>query len=260
MVRRIVPLFAKTGGDYSMSLDLHAALDETMSPDLQTVEATGELSSANIRLQNLEVLNALSAALKSDKLSALDARDVTVRFAIHEGRLTTQPFDLKMGSTRMTLSGSTGLDSTIDYTATVELPDGAAGRLLSTVDVGIGGTFTSPKITLGVKKAVEQAVKNAVDEQIQKLTGSESLAAEVEKQAEKLRAEAAKAGAELVQAAEKQRDRLVEEAAKKGALAKLAAQKAGDKLVKEAEKQSEKLQQSAEEQIAKLTAKGAAEE
>ncbi len=260
MVRRIVPLFAKTGGDYSMSLDLHAALDETMSPDLQTVEATGELSSANIRLQNLEVLNALSAALKSDKLSALDARDVAVRFAIHEGRLTTQPFDLKMGSTRMTLSGSTGLDSTIDYTATVELPDGAAGRLLSTVDVGIGGTFTSPKITLGVKKAVEQAVKNAVDEQIQKLTGSESLAAEVEKQAEKLRAEAAKAGAELVQAAEKQRDRLVEEAAKKGALAKLAAQKAGDKLVKEAEKQSEKLQQSAEEQIAKLTAKGAAEE
>lgn len=260
LVRRIVPLFAKTGGNYSMLLDLNAALDETMSPDLQSVEATGELNSADIRLQNLEALNALATALKSDKLSAIDARDVTVRFAIHEGRLTTQPFELKMGTTRMTLSGSTGLDSTIDYTATVELPDGAAGRLLSTVDVGIGGTFTSPKITLGVKKAVEQAVKNAVDQQIQKLTGSESLSAEVEKQAEKLRAEAAKAGAELVQAAEKQRDRLVEEAAKKGALAKLAAQKAGDKLVKEAEKQSEKLQQTAEEQIAKLMAKGQTEE
>lgn len=255
LVRRIVPLFAKTGGDYSLSLDLRAALDETMSPDLKTVEATGELSSANIRLQNVEALTALAKALKSERLGSIEAKDVTIRFAIREGRLTTQPFDLKMGSTKMTLSGSTGLDSTIDYTATVELPEGAAGKLLSTVDVGIGGTFTSPKITLGVKKAAEQAVRNAVDRQVQRLTGSESLSAEVEKQAEKLRAEAAKAGAELVQAAEKQRDRLVGEAAKKGALAKLAAQKAGDKLVSEAGKQSEKLKQAAEEQIAKLTAK-----
>ncbi len=255
LVRRIVPLFAKTGGDYSMTLDLRAALDETMSPDLQSVEATGELRSANIRLQNIEALSALSKALKNDRLSRIEAKDVAIRFAIHDGRLTTQPFDLKTGATKMTLAGSTGLDGTIDYTATVELPDGAAGKLLSTVDVGIGGTFASPKITLGVKKAAEQAIKNALDEQVQKLTGSESLSAEVEKQAERLRTEAAKRGAELVQAAEKQRDRLIEEASKKGALAKIAAQKAGDKLVEEAEKQAAKLQQTADEQAAKLTEK-----
>ncbi len=188
-------------------------------------------------------------------MSRIEAKDVAIRFAIHDGRLTTQPFDLKTGATKMTLAGSTGLDGTIDYTATVELPDGAAGKLLSTVDVGIGGTFASPKITLGVKKAAEQAIKNALDEQVQKLTGSESLSAEVEKQAERLRTEAAKRGAELVQAAEKQRDRLIEEASKKGALAKIAAQKAGDKLVEEAEKQAAKLQQTADEQAAKLTEK-----
>ena len=255
MVRRLVPIFAKTGGDYSMSLDLQTALDNTMSPDLHSVHATGELSSANIHLQNIEVFSALAKALKNDKLSTLEAKDVTIKFTIDEGRITTQPFDLKMGSTKLTLAGSTGLDATIDYTATVELPEGAAGKLLSTVDVGIGGTFTSPKITLGVKKAAEEAIKNAIDQQVQKLTGSESLSAEIEKQAERLRAEAAKAGAELVSAAEKQRDKLVEEAAKKGALAKLAAQKAGDKLVEEAEKKSAQLQQTAEEQIAKLQQK-----
>lgn len=255
LVRRLVPLFAKTGGDYSMSLDLRTALDETMSPDLQSVAATGELRSANIRLQNIEALNALAKALKNDRLGKIEAKDVAIRFAVRDGRLTTQPFGLNMGSTKMTLAGSTGLDGTIDYTATVELPDGAAGNLLSTVDVGIGGTFSSPKITLGVKKAAEQAIKNALDAQVQKLTGSESLSAEVEKQAERLRSEAAKAGAELVAAAEKQRDRLVEEASSKGALAKIAAKKAGDKLVQEAEKQSAKLQQAAEEQIARLTEK-----
>ena len=254
IVRRMVPIFAKTGGDYSMSLDLQTTLDNTMSPDLHSVQATGELSSANIHLQNIEVFSALGKALKNDKLSALEAKDVTIRFTIKDGRVTTQPFDLKLGSTKLTMAGSTGLDSTIDYTATVELPESATNNLLSTVDVGIGGTFTSPKITLGVKKAAEQAIKNAIDQQVQKLTGSESLSAEIEKQAERLRAEAAKAGADLVSAAEKQRDKLVEEASKKGALAKLAAQKAGDKLVEEAEKKSAQLQQKAEEQISKLTA------
>ena len=70
-----------------------------------------------------------------------------------------------------------------------------------------------------------------MDEQVQKLTGSESLSAEIEKQAENLRAEAKRAGEKLVAAAEQQRDKLVEEAAKKGKLAEIAAKAAGEKLV-----------------------------
>ena len=42
-------------------------------------------------------------------------------------------------------------------------PAGSTGGILQSVNVGIGGTFTSPKITLGVKEAAEQAVKNVVD-------------------------------------------------------------------------------------------------
>ncbi|MBQ1939180.1 MAG: AsmA family protein, partial [Alistipes sp.] len=172
-----------------------------------------------------------------------------------EGRVTTQPFDLKMGKTKMTLSGSTGLDQTIDYTAKVTLPEGTAGGVLSSVNVGIGGTFTKPQIKLGVKEAAQEAVKNVVDEQIQKLTGSESLSAEIEKQAEKLRSEAREAGEKLVAAAEAQRAKLIEEGAKKGKIAQIAAQAAGDKLVKEAQKQADNLVAKAEEQIAKLAAK-----
>ena len=123
------------------------------------------------------------------------------------------------------------------------------------IGVGIGGTFSSPKITLGVKEAAEEAVKNIVDEQIQKLTGSESLSEEIQKQAENLRAEAKRTGEKLVEAAESQRAKLVEEASKTGALAKLAAEKAGDKLVSEAEKQAANLEAEAERQIEKLTAK-----
>lgn len=255
MVQKLVPLFEKTGGNYSLQMDLKTKIDEQMSPVLNSVDAHGQISSASIRLQNIKALDALAKALNSDKLKVIEAENVLIDFAIQQGRITTEPFDLKMGKTKMTLSGSTGLDQTIDYQAKVTLPEGTAGGVLSTVGVGIGGTFSKPEIKLGLKEAAQEAVKNVLDEQVQKLTGSESLSAEIEKQAENLRAEAVEAGAKLVAAAEAQRDKLVEEAAKKGKLAEVAAKAAGDKLVKEAQKQSDNLVAKAEEQIAKLQKK-----
>lgn len=255
MVQKLVPLFEKTGGNYSLQMDLKTKIDEQMSPVLNSVDAHGQISSASIRLQNIKALDALAKALNSDKLKVIEAENVLIDFAIQQGRITTEPFDLKMGKTKMTLSGSTGLDQTIDYQAKVTLPEGAAGGVLSTVGVGIGGTFSKPEIKLGLKEAAQEAVKNVLDEQVQKLTGSESLSAEIEKQAERLRAEAVEAGAKLVAAAEAQRDKLVEEASKKGKLAEIAAKAAGDKLVKEAQKQSDNLVAKAEEQIAKLQKK-----
>lgn len=251
MIRQLVPIFAKTGGDYSMSLDLTTPLDASLSPDLQRLNASGELRSANIKVQNIGAFDALATALNNDNLRKIEARDVVIPFAVHDGRVYTDPFDLKLGDVSTTLSGSTGLDQTIDYTARVTVPGGQA---LQTLNVNIGGTFADPKITLGVKEAVEGAVKNVVDEQIQKLTGSESLSEEIERQAENLRAQAREAGEKLVAEAQKQSDKLVEEAAKKGALAKLAAQKAGEKLVEEARKQAANLEAEAERQIEKLTA------
>ena len=254
MVKSMVPLFAKTGGNYSLKMDLRAMLDETMSPDMQSVNATGELTSANIRLQNIAVLDKLATALHNDKLKAIEAENVLIKFVIRDGKLTTQPFDLKMGSTKLTLGGTTGLDQTIDYTMQVVLPEGAAKGRLSTINAQIGGTFSDPKIQLGVQEAAEEVAKSVIDEQVQKLTGSETLSEEVAKQAERLRKEAAEAGVKLVQAAEEKRAELIEEGAKKGQLAELAAQKVGDKLVAEAEKQAAALNAKAEEQIAKLTA------
>ena len=193
----------------------------------------------------------MADALGNDKLRKIEAKDVKIRFEIRDGRVNTSPFDLKIGDVNVNLSGSTGLDQTIDYQAKVAIP---GGGVLQNVAVNIGGTFTSPKITLGVKEAVQEAVTNVVNEQIQKLTGSESLSEEIAKQAENLRQEARNAGQKLIEVAQQQSDKLVEEASKKGALAKLAAKKAGDKLVEEAEKQAEKLTAEAEKQIEKLTA------
>lgn len=54
----------------------------------------------------------------------------------------------------MNLSGSTGLDQTIDYSGKIKLP-ASAGDIakLTTLDLKIGGTFSSPQSITGYRKA-----------------------------------------------------------------------------------------------------------
>lgn len=258
--QQLVPLFASTGGDYSLSLKMKTRLLPTMAPDLPTLDAQGELRSEHIRLQNIAALDALADVLRDEGLRRIEARDVKIRFAVADGRIATEPFDLRMGKTSIALSGTTGLDQTIDYTARVTLP-GLAGGVPGTFNVRIGGTFSSPKITLGVKETAGELLRNAAQEQVGKLTGgksvSEALGEAFEKQAAGLREQARRAGDKLVEAAREQRGRLIEKA--KNPLAEAAARKAGDKLVEEAEKQAARLASDAEKQIAVLQEKLAAE-
>lgn len=253
-VRQLAPIFEKASGDYSLSIDMRTTLDAAMSPDLMSLTAQGEISSENVSVEGVEVFDKLADLLKNDKLRRIEARDLKIRFSIKDGRVTTEPFDLKMGDVNVNMSGTTGLDRTIDYTAKVTLPAGVGG-VLGAVNVGIGGTFTSPKITLGVQETVEQVVSNVVSEQLDNLTGGRGglLSNDAQARAAALREEAQRAGEKLVEAAETQRQKLVDAAAKKGALAKIAAEAAGDALVDEAKKQSKALLEEAEKQIQKLT-------
>lgn len=255
-VRQLAPIFEKASGDYSLSIDMRTTLDAAMSPDLMSLTAQGEISSENVSVEGVEVFDKLADLLKNDKLRRIEARDLKIRFSIKDGRVTTEPFDLKMGDVNVNMSGTTGLDRTIDYTAKVTLPAGVGG-VLGAVNVGIGGTFTSPKITLGVQETVEQVVSNVVSEQIDNLTGGRGglLSDDTQTRAAALREEAQRAGEKLVEAAEEQCRKLVDAAAKKGALAKIAAEAAGEALVSEAKKQAQALVAEAEKQIEKLSEK-----
>jgi len=70
----------------------------------------------------------------------------------------------------MNLSGTTGLDQTIDYAGKVKLPSSLGSYAnLSTVDLKIGGTFTSPKVSLDTKSMANQAVKAVENQALNKL-------------------------------------------------------------------------------------------
>lgn len=255
-VQQLAPIFEKTSGNYSLSIDMKTTLDAAMVPDMKSLTAKGELRSENVRVEGVEAFDKLADLLKNDRLRRIEARDLKIRFSVEDGRVTTEPFDLKMGDVNVNLAGSTGLDRTIDYTAKVTLPAGVGG-VLGAVNVGIGGTFSDPKITLGLQETVEEVVSNAVADQLDNLTGGRGdlLSDDTQARAEALREEARRAGEKLVEAAEEQCRKLVDAAAKKGALAKIAAETAGEALVSEAKKQAQALVAEAEKQIEKLSEK-----
>ncbi len=241
MVQQIVPIFQKTGGTYSVQLDLQSDLDSQMSPDLNSLTARGVIQSNDIEIQNVEVFNQLATLLKNDKFKNIEAKDLKISFEIEDGKVKTSPFDIKLGNITMNLSGVTGLDQTIDYAAKINIPGAGA---LSNVSATIGGTFTKPSIKLNTEEVVKEVVTNVV---ASKVLGVD--AEDVEAQKAAIRKQAEEAGNKLIATAQSESDKLVAKAS--NPLAKVAAQAAGKKLVDEAEKQAQKLKDEAEKLIEK---------
>ena len=253
LVKQISPIFENMSGLYSIKMNLNTTLDEHMSPNLQTLVAGGLLQSQEVKVQDVTALNALAKALNNNKLSTLSAKDLKLDFDVKDGRVHTKPFDFNTAVGKLNLSGSTGLDQTIDYKCNVDLPEntlsGALGKLVASVS--IKGTFMNPKVEVNTKEMVNQAVDVAKTE-VNKVISEEVL-----KQAEKIKEEARKAGEQLIAEAQKQGQNLINEANKtSNPLAKVAAVKAAEvaaqKLKEEAEKKAQQLNDEAAKQAQKV--------
>lgn len=166
LVQQLAPIFSGLKGNFSGNLKINTPLDEKMSPVMQQVQGSGSLSTKDLSLSDVKFINQVADIVKKPSMKDIQVKDLNLDFEIADGRVTTQPFDLKLGDYTMNLSGSTGLDQTIDYTGKITLPSGGIGSKLGTVDMTIGGTFISPKVGIDMaslaKNAAEQALKGLV--------------------------------------------------------------------------------------------------
>ena len=230
-IEKIVPLFNKIEGTYTMSLNADMALDQTMSPVLKSVNGSGKITSGNFKLSNIPALTALAKSVGNGvDLNTIQSSEATViSFTIENGNVITKPFDIKLGKTKLTLSGLTGLDQTIDYKVAVALPQ-------ITLHAKIGGTFTSPKIGLDTAKSAEAALEKAG---INKQEVIEEVSQKVDSAKQALIAEAEARAAKIVAAAREEADKLVAKAT--NPITKIAAKAAADKLIAEAERKANEI-------------------
>lgn len=175
LVQKMAPIFNGLTGDFSGSVNLKTKLDDSMSPVLSTLTGNGSLSTKDLSLNNVKAIQMVADIAKKPSIKETKVKDLNVEFSIADGRVNTKPFDIKLGDVQMKLSGSTGLDQTIDYKGEITLPT-SVGKLsqLGTVDMTIGGTFTSPKVSIDTEALLKKAASKAAENVIDKLLGGSS--------------------------------------------------------------------------------------
>ena len=179
MVQKLAPVFSGITGSFSGNMAINTKLDDTMSPVVQTLTGSGSLSTKEMSMDSVKVIQMVADILKKPSLKSTKVKDLKVDFTIKDGRVHTKPFDIKLGDYKMNLSGSTGLDQTIDYSGKIDIPQ-SLGKVskLGTVDMTIGGTFTSPKVGIDLEAMAKNAAKSAAEDAVSKLLGIDKSSSE----------------------------------------------------------------------------------
>lgn len=280
-VAKLAPIGQYAKGMFTATLEnFKTSLNEKMEPDLNAVDARGVFKTNKVSVGGFPPFVKLGEALKIEQLKNMEVDNVNAKYFIKAGRLNLEPFDVKIAGINTNISGSTGLDQTIDYKYKMEIPrkmfGGAANSVLDglmaqanskagtnlalgekiNVNVSMGGTVTKPTIKTGMKgdegspsvvsTVTTQALNTAIDktnEEVQKIL--EDAKAQCEKQKGEAQVQAEKQKQEGYAAA----DKLVEQA--NNPIAKVAAKKAAETAKKEVDKKVVKIIDDAEKRCIK---------
>ncbi|HDO27474.1 MAG TPA: hypothetical protein ENH02_05090 [Bacteroidetes bacterium] len=276
LVRKYLPVAKKTKGKLSAGLTFSTKLDKEMMPVYKTLNGKGQLSTTEITIDGLNTLVKIAGILNFDELKKLKLNKVNISFRFINGKLITSPFTLRYKDLTADVEGWTGLDQSIEYAITMNVPTDKLGsaenglldnlakeakkygieyELPKTIKVGVmvRGTLSDPKVTIGSRQSSEDLIKKAKEEiakevskelqqQAQKMLDNASKAAkqimtEAQKHTDALRKDADAAVAKLNREADKQAQALMDEAKKQGPLAEFAAEEAIKKIRSEADKQ-----------------------
>jgi vacuolar-type H+-ATPase subunit H len=273
--KALAPVAEHCTGSYSTSMVISGKLNQHMQPVLNTLTGKGKLTSNRVQVSNFEPLNQLASALKMDQYKKLDIQDLNLSYEIKNGRVEVKPFSNFWQGASATVSGSSGIDQTIDYTINLAIPKSTipasaqsalnaafakANAALGTnaalpdpvkVNVLVGGTIMKPTIKTDLSnqgQALAETAKEAVEQKVEETV--EKGKEEARAQADKIMADAQKQSQQILDAAKVQADALKKQGyaaadsmVKKATnpIAKVAAQEAAKKAKQETDKQVQKI-------------------
>ena len=228
-IQTLAPVAKYARGKVNTDLQLSGALGKNMLPLFAGLSGKGTLQTANVALHDFPAMNKIVDVTKLQILNNPTMENIRTAFQIHDGRLFVDPFAVKLGPTTLNVSGSNGLDQSLDYALKLGVPrsllGGGAGQAIAglvsnagragvnlaaapEVPLGIqlGGTVTDPvvKVDVGslatsVKTGAEQAVKQAVTQKVDSaalrlVREAEGRAAAIRQQGESLAADVKRVG------------------------------------------------------------------
>lgn len=188
IVQNYAPVAGLMSGNFSTDFKLSGELLQDMMPNLKTVNGEGLVKVAQAALKESKLISGITSLTKLDDTKEVTMKDVLMSASIKDGKLSVKPFNVKFGQYTTSVSGSTGIDGSIDYALKMDVPAGKMGAQLNSfvsqytggttdpnamipVNIGLGGTFLDPKPQLLMseqKQQVQQAVTSAVKQEAEK--------------------------------------------------------------------------------------------
>ena len=194
-VQQLAPVAKNVAGNFSTQFKINGNLDKTMMPDYATLAGGGLIEILQATLKGSKIMTGVNALTNQANADEVSLSDILMKAEIKDGRFFVEPFDVKLGGYQSNVSGSNGLDGSLDYVMKMEIPAGQLGQQLNQtiasltgsatnpsssikLNIGIGGTYDDPKPKLlsadagqGMKQAVKEEVKTEVTKAIQKEIG-----------------------------------------------------------------------------------------
>ncbi len=185
LVSTYAPVAGLVNGNFSTDFKISGELLQNMMPNLTTVNGAGLVKIAQASLKESKLISGITSLTKLDDTNEVTLKDVLMSASISSGRLSVKPFDAKVGSYKATISGSTGIDGSLDYNLKMDVPAGKLGTQFNSlvskytggkndpnsnipVTIGIGQTFTNPSFSLvgtEQKEQIKEAATNAAKEE-----------------------------------------------------------------------------------------------
>lgn len=177
IIQTYAPIAGLVNGSFGTDFNLKGELGQDMTPLMNTIDAGGLIKVAQAALSQSKLIAGVTSVTKLNDADNVTLKDVVMSATIKEGRLSVKPFNVKFGEYVTNVSGSTGLDGSINYQLKMNVPAGKLGSQFQSfinqnteannptneipVTIGLGGTYTDPKTTLLMQEQKEQA-KEAV--------------------------------------------------------------------------------------------------
>ncbi len=192
-VQALAPIAQNVTGNFSTDFKIGGVLGKDMMPVLSTLTGGGLIKIAQAALVDSKIISGLTQVTKLSNTDQVALKDVVMQTELKEGRLFVKPFNINLGNYKTVVSGSNGIDGSLDYDLQMNVPAGALGSNINNalasvtgnknssseikLNLNLGGTYNSPKIGLAganagegaIAKQAEEAVKERATEEIDKV-------------------------------------------------------------------------------------------
>jgi hypothetical protein len=203
-IQKLAPVTNFCEGKLNTTFSLKSDINNQLSPIINTVNSSGQLTTNNLTVMNYPVLNKISEELNMNGLNQLKLKKVNINYLIENGLLNIDTFNLNLPQgVDAKVVGGTEINNEMNYALLSSVPTSllANNKAFNKVESKINtigpiplemiitGDFKNPKISVDFKnqandvvalatEKAKEAVKEKASDEAEKLIGKAKLEAD----------------------------------------------------------------------------------